>query len=87
MASRKITISLPEDLVEEISKWSQASGIPVSTWIAQAAKDRARIDDGRAAMREWEEMDGPLTPEELAAADAALARADAEMLRGRTRAG
>jgi len=86
MASRKITISLPEDLVEEITKWSKATGIPVSTWIAEAARDKARIEDGLAALRDWEEMDGPLTPEELAAADEKLARADAELLRGRRRA-
>jgi cytosine/adenosine deaminase-related metal-dependent hydrolase len=86
MASKKITISLPEDLVEEITKWSKATGVPVSTWIAEAAKDKARIEDGLAALREWDEMDGPLTPEELAAADEKLARADAELLRGRRRA-
>jgi cytosine/adenosine deaminase-related metal-dependent hydrolase len=86
MATKKITISLPEDLVEEITKWSKATGVPVSTWIAEAAKDKARIEDGLAALREWDEMDGPLTPEELAAADEKLARADAELLRGRRRA-
>jgi cytosine/adenosine deaminase-related metal-dependent hydrolase len=86
MASKKITISLPEDLVEEITKWSKATGVPVSTWIAEAAKDKARIEDGLAAMREWEELYGPFTPEELAAADEKLARADAEMMRGRRQA-
>jgi len=87
MASKKITISLPEDLVEEIRKWSDAEGTPLSAWVAQAAKNRARIEDGKAAMREWEELEGPFTPEELAAADEKLARADAEMLRARRRAG
>lgn len=55
---------------------AREAGIPFSTWIAQAAEERARVEDGRAAMAEWALADGPLTEEELAEAAAELARAD-----------
>jgi predicted transcriptional regulator len=83
MASKKITISLPEDVVERVTSLADRSGLPVSTWIAHAAADRARIEDGLAALQEWERESGALRPEDLAEARARLAEADAAMVRER----
>jgi hypothetical protein len=45
------------------------------------------MENGLAAVAEWEKEAGPLTPEEVAEAEANWARADAELLRARRRAG
>lgn len=76
MAAKKITITLSEQLAERVAQRAREAGIPFSTWIARAAEDRARIEDGLAAMAEWADEEGPLTDEELAEAAAELARAD-----------
>jgi hypothetical protein len=76
MGAKKVTITLPEKLVERLAQRAHEAGIPFSTWIARAAEDRARIEDGQAAMIEWAGEEGPLTDEELAEAAAQLARAD-----------
>ncbi len=80
MASRKVTISLPEDLADRLIELASRAGLPVSAWIARAAVDRARLEDGLAALREWERESGPVPPDLLAKARAALADADAAML-------
>ncbi|HEX5494663.1 MAG TPA: hypothetical protein VFX70_08845 [Mycobacteriales bacterium] len=82
-----MTISLPEELVEHLGELARHSGVPVSSWIAHAAREQARIQDGLEALREWEEESGPLTPEEMADARAAFAQADAAMIRSSRRAG
>lgn len=87
MASRKVTISRPEELADRLAEIARHSGVPVSSWIAHAAREQARIEDGLAALREWEEESGPLTPEEMADARARFAEADAAMLRSTRRAG
>ena len=59
MATRKITITLPEETLERVAALARAEGIPLSTYIARMAEHRARIEDGLAAMREWELEHGP----------------------------
>jgi hypothetical protein len=80
MASKEIAISLPEELVERLQGYARQSGVPLSTRIAGAAQRRARVEDGLAAVREWEVLDGAVPPEALAWARAELARADAALL-------
>jgi hypothetical protein len=77
VATKKVTITLPEELLEEAKELAQDAGLPLSTWIADIVQHEIRIQAGLAAMREWEAEDGPLTEEELAAAEAELAKADA----------
>lgn len=78
VATKKITITLPEDILERLKGFAKEVGMPLSTWIAQTIEDEIRNREGLAAMREWEALDGPLTEEEIAEADAILAKADAE---------
>lgn len=87
MAAKKITITLSEEQVDRLKERAREAGLPVSTLIAQVLDHDARIHDGLAAIAEWEKENGPLTPEELAEARAEWARADAELLRSRRRAG
>lgn len=80
MASKKVTITLSEELLKHSQQLAKRAGMPLSTWIARAAEHRARVEDGLAAMAEWEAEEGPITPEERAWARAEIARAEAELL-------
>lgn len=77
MATQKVTITLPEDLVRDLEAAARADGVPLSRLIAHAAADAMRLRRGRAALAEWEAEHGALTPQELALARAALASAEA----------
>jgi cytosine/adenosine deaminase-related metal-dependent hydrolase len=77
VVTKKITITLPEEYLEQAKQLAEEAGLPLSTWIAQTVEHEMRIQAGLAAMREWEAEDGALTEEELAAARAVLAKADA----------
>jgi predicted transcriptional regulator len=77
VATKKITITIPEDAVARLKEFAEETGVPLSTYIAQLVEHEIRIRDGLAALREWEAEDGPLTEEELAAARAELEKAAA----------
>jgi len=52
--TKKISISLPDELEQAARIAAAAEGLPVSTWLAQAARqalaERAILADGRAAV-------------------------------------
>jgi cytosine/adenosine deaminase-related metal-dependent hydrolase len=76
VVSKKITITLPEEDLEQVKELARQAGLPLSTWIAQTLEHEARIQAGLAEMREWETEYGALTDEELAWADAQIAAAE-----------
>jgi len=69
MATRKITITLEEDLVDAMARMARQVDVPLSRLIASAAEREMRRRIGLAAVAEWEAEHGAFTPEELAAAD------------------
>ncbi|MEU4697237.1 ribbon-helix-helix protein, CopG family [Nonomuraea dietziae] len=79
MAVKKISISLPEETLDEIARLAEREGLSVSAWLTQAAGHVIRREAGLAAVREWEAEHGEITDDELSAAAAKLATADAEM--------
>jgi hypothetical protein len=81
MATRKITITIDEQLVDAMVAAAQEAGIPLSRMIASAAEREMRRSIGLAAVAEWEAEHGAFTPEELAAARAEMAAADDEYFR------
>jgi predicted transcriptional regulator len=81
MATRKVTITLDEDLVEGMTRTARRAGIPLSRLIASAAEREMRRRIGQSAVAEWEAEHGAFTPEELAAARAEMAAADDEYYR------
>lgn len=81
MATRKVTITLDEDLVAAMTVAAHEAGIPLSRMIASAAEREMRRRLGLAAVAEWEAEHGAFTPEELAAARAEMAAADNEYFR------
>jgi hypothetical protein len=81
MASRKVTITLDEELAEALGRAARDTGVPVSRLIAGAANRELRVRIGQAAVARWEAEHGAFTPEELAAARAEMAAADDEYFR------
>jgi predicted DNA-binding protein len=77
VATKKLTITLPEEVLERVSALARAEGLPLSTYLTKLAEHRVRIEDGLAAMREWEEEEGPIPEEEYAKAAEQIARAEA----------
>jgi hypothetical protein len=85
MAVRKLSVALDERLARRASSSAQRQGLSFSAWLSRAAENALAIEDGVAAVREWEAEHGRLTEEELAAADALLgARATSKRRRRRT---
>ena len=85
MVSKKITITLPEEDLEQVKELARKAGLPLSTWITKVVEHEARIHAGLAALQEWEAEHGAITEEELAQAREELAKADAELRKARAR--
>lgn len=78
MTSR-ITVSLPDDLVEDLRKAVAAGRYgSVSAAVSDALRRSLRRDSWRALFDDWDKEFGAPTAEEWAWADAELARTDAE---------
>jgi hypothetical protein len=78
MATRKVTITLDEHLVEAMGVAAREAGVPLSRLIATAAEREMRRRIGQAVVAEWEAEHGAFTPQELTAVRAEMAAADAE---------
>jgi len=76
VATRKITITLPEETLAALRAAAAGAGIPLSTYVAQVTEHHARIQDGLAAIREWEAVSGPIDPEVQTAVDREIDRLD-----------
>lgn len=72
MAVKKLSIALDPDVADAAASAAETSGQSLSAWLNDAARTRLRIEDGLAAVAEWEAEQGPLTAEERAAADRQL---------------
>ncbi|MGH8931788.1 MAG: hypothetical protein ACRDZO_14480 [Egibacteraceae bacterium] len=83
MATRKVTITLPEEVLGRIKALAAEQGLPLSTYLTRVAAHHARVQDGLVGLREWEAEEGSLTVEERARAREEIARADAIIARSR----
>jgi hypothetical protein len=73
MGVRKLSVALEETVAERAAASAEQQGLSLSAWLSQAAHRALAIEDGLAAVAEWEREYGALTDEELEAADAILA--------------
>jgi hypothetical protein len=80
MATKKVTVTLPVELVELIDAAAAEDGLPVSRFVASALERDLRLRVARALITEWQAEHGAFTPAEIAAARAEMAGADAEAL-------
>ncbi|ARQ70290.1 hypothetical protein [Streptomyces marincola] len=77
MATKKVTIALDGSMVESLAGAAEKEGIPLSRLVAGAAERELRLRAGRAIVQQGQAEHGAFTPEELAAARAEMAVADA----------
>lgn len=69
---KKRSVSFDPVLDERVEAAAAAAGLSVSAWFARCAEDRLITEDGLRAMVEYEELFGPLSADELAAADSEI---------------
>lgn len=72
MGVKKLSIALDERVAEAAAASAERHGLSLSAWLNRAAKDALAVEDGLAAVAEWEAEHGAFTAEEIAAADAVL---------------
>jgi post-segregation antitoxin (ccd killing protein) len=80
MATKKVTVTLPTDLIDEVNIAAAKAGIPVSRLVSSALERELRRQIGLALVAEWEAEHGAFTPAEMAEARAIMATADAAYL-------
>jgi hypothetical protein len=60
MGVRRLSISVPPEVEENIRVAAAGAGLPVSAWLARVATHAAVLQDGRRAVREYEAEHGGL---------------------------
>lgn len=84
MATKKVTVTLPTDLIELVNDAAAEAGVPVSRFVSSALERELRRRLGLALVAEWEAeyeaKHGPITAADRAAVRAEMAAADAEYL-------
>jgi hypothetical protein len=82
MASKKVTVTIPEDLLDEIRAEAAERGL--SAYVAEALRAKRDRDRLQELVGWLEEEHGPVTEDERAAARDELNRLDAEHKQRRT---
>jgi hypothetical protein len=75
MAIHRLSISVTPEVEQSIKDAAAAAGIPVSTWLSRAAIHTAKLEAGRAAVREYEAEHGAISSHERNKARKVLANA------------
>jgi len=68
MAVERLTISLEADLADAIRIAAEADAENVSSWIAEASRRRLSREGLLAVIKDWEDLHGVITVEDMAAA-------------------
>jgi len=82
MGVEKMSVSFDLELGEAIRTAAGGSGQSVSAWLADAARDRIRLEALGEAVAAWEDEFGSLTEAEVAEAERSLDRAATKRRRG-----
>jgi hypothetical protein len=72
MGVKKLSIALDERVAEAAAASAERHGLSLSAWLNRAAQNALAVEDGLAAVAEWEAEHGAFTAKEIAAADAVL---------------
>ena len=72
MGVKKLSVALDDRVARAASASAERHGLSLSAWLNRAAESALAIEDGLAAVAEWEAEHGALTAEELREADAIL---------------
>lgn len=71
---RKISVALETSTADAAAETAARHGVSLSSWLNQAAVRALRVEAGLLAVQAWETEHGPLTANELGAADRFLAK-------------
>jgi leucyl aminopeptidase (aminopeptidase T) len=80
MATRKVTVTLPTELIDLVNAAAAEAGMPISRFVSSALERDLKLRVGRALTAQWQAEHGAFSPAELAAARAEMAAADAAAL-------
>jgi hypothetical protein len=83
MTVKKLSIALDDDVAAAATASAERRGVSLSAWLNEAAARSLMIEDGLAAVAEWQRQHGRLTESELGAADEVLDRVLARKRRAR----
>jgi|AntDryMetagUQ889_1029465.scaffolds.fasta_scaffold11251_3 predicted nucleic acid-binding protein len=72
MTVKKISISLDAEVFERAKRAAHAEGMPLSTWLSQAAEEAAGLAEARDALAEYIEVYGEPDAEAMAKTRARL---------------
>jgi len=72
MPARKLSIALEAPVADAAKQAAERRGMSLSAWLNEASLQALAIEDGLAAVAEWEADNGRFSAAEIAAADAAL---------------
>ena len=72
---KKLSVTLDETVATKAALAAKGRGLSLSAWLNAAAERALVIEEGLAAVAEWEAEHGAFTEDELAWADAVLDRA------------
>lgn len=72
MPARKLSIALEAPVADAAKQAAERRGMSLSAWLNEASRQALAIEDGLAAVAEWEADHGRFSAAEIAAADAAL---------------
>jgi hypothetical protein len=75
MAVEKLSVSLPGLVAERARRAAEAAGVPLSTWLAEAAEAAADLAEARAAAAEYVAKFGEPDPADIASIRGKLAEA------------
>ncbi|MGQ0841552.1 hypothetical protein [Actinokineospora sp.] len=75
MAVEKLSVSLPDIVVARARRAAERAGVPLSTWLAEAAETAADLAEAHAAAQEYAASFGEPDPDELEQIRAQLADA------------
>ncbi|WP_433266497.1 hypothetical protein ACQPZF_41010 [Actinosynnema sp. CS-041913] len=75
MAVEKLSVSLPDTVTARARRAAERAGVPLSTWLAEAAEAAADLAEAQAAAQEYAARFDEPDPEELERIRAQLAEA------------
>ena len=72
MAVKKLSVALDEKVARAAATAARRQGLSLSGWLNAAAARELAVEQGLAAVREWETIHGELEEQELSWADSVL---------------
>ena len=74
MAVKKLSVALEESVAEGAAEMARERGISLSAWLNEAAEKALKIEQGLAAVAEWEAENGPISEDAQRWADDVMKR-------------